>query len=496
MGPKKRTKSAGPGGGDKAARSGSGSAHNGGAAASAGKLAGDAGAAGDAAKSGGVAQPPAFREQLRSALAALYALLGLLMLLSWASTQSEWAMATVNPSWHLMTLAVVTVVVGCAHSLYVALWADVADDKKNDGADTGGDELDEGDGDEGDWTEYNDTVQDHMSEHQAYMVPVIGSGLLLGMFILNQFVPFDLGKTLITVYILFVTSISIYVNLGHMFEVLRVCRRTKALIGAGTLIEDTWQPPKEVVEGDPAGKDHSAGEGDSGPKTAAAGPEAEAEPQVAMWREMVWQLEDMSPQDFYRVGLAVALAALYWYTEHWVVNNILGVSFCLLGVKSVALPGFKIGAVMLAGLFVYDVWWVFGSEHVIGHNVMVAVAKGVEAPIKVVFPRGEGFALLGLGDIVVPALYLAMLARFDHARRVRSDTADAKPPPGLLSWYFGSGVVAYAASLLATTLVMLAFQAAQPALLYIVPFLLLCTAIVATVRGEWHALLSFNASEL
>jgi hypothetical protein len=36
------------------------------------------------------------------------------------------------------------------------------------------------------------------------------------------------------------------------------------------------------------------------------------------------------------------------------------------------------GEILLAGLFVYDVWWVFGSQHVFGDNVMVEVATSFD----------------------------------------------------------------------------------------------------------------------
>lgn len=39
------------------------------------------------------------------------------------------------------------------------------------------------------------------------------------------------------------------------------------------------------------------------------------------------------------------------------------------------------GAVLLSGLFVYDIFWVFGTP------VMVTVAKSLDAPIKLLFPR-------------------------------------------------------------------------------------------------------------
>jgi minor histocompatibility antigen H13 len=54
-----------------------------------------------------------------------------------------------------------------------------------------------------------------------------------------------------------------------------------------------------------------------------------------------------------------------------------------------------------AGLFLYDIWWVFGTE------VMVSVARDFNAPIKILWPKDlgavdSGFTLLGLGDIVLP----------------------------------------------------------------------------------------------
>ena len=43
------------------------------------------------------------------------------------------------------------------------------------------------------------------------------------------------------------------------------------------------------------------------------------------------------------------------------------------------------GALLLSGLFFYDVFWVFGTP------VMVTVAKSLDAPIKLVFPRAGPF---------------------------------------------------------------------------------------------------------
>ena len=61
---------------------------------------------------------------------------------------------------------------------------------------------------------------------------------------------------------------------------------------------------------------------------------------------------------------------------------------------------------MLAGLLLYDVFWVFGSPAVIGDNVMLTVATSdiVSGPTRLLFPRIAGgtgeasnfpFSLLG-----------------------------------------------------------------------------------------------------
>ncbi len=92
-----------------------------------------------------------------------------------------------------------------------------------------------------------------------------------------------------------------------------------------------------------------------------------------------------------------------------------GLAFAVNGVELLHLNNIVTGCILLGGLFVYDVFWVFGTD------VMVTVAKSFEAPIKLVFPQdflekgvyGTHFAMLGLGDIVIPGIFIALLLRFD-----------------------------------------------------------------------------------
>jgi minor histocompatibility antigen H13 len=69
------------------------------------------------------------------------------------------------------------------------------------------------------------------------------------------------------------------------------------------------------------------------------------------------------------------------------------------------------------------------------------------------------FSLLGLGDIVIPGIFIALLMRYDAVRAVVNPVnAENKafPKP-----YFMANIIAYALGLLLTVMVMFFFEAAQ-----------------------------------
>jgi len=113
------------------------------------------------------------------------------------------------------------------------------------------------------------------------------------------------------------------------------------------------------------------------------------------------------------VAAAVGVGGSYLYNQHWMANNIIGLCFAIQGVEMLSLPSYKTGAMLLGGLFFYDVFWVFGTD------VMVTVAKKFDAPIKLVFPANifdaaSKSSMLGLGDIVIPGILVALMLRVDQ----------------------------------------------------------------------------------
>ena len=181
------------------------------------------------------------------------------------------------------------------------------------------------------------------------------------------------------------------------------------------------------------------------------------------------------------VGLACcAVGAAYVATQHWVLNNVMAFALCVTAMELLHIKAYLTGAALLGGLFVYDIFWVFGTD------VMVTVARSIQGPIKLVFPHDifgdhEKKSLLGLGDIVIPGVFLMQVLRMSL---FRSHGRDAT--------YYHVAMVAYVLSLVNTMGVMVFFEAAQPALLYIVPWLLLSVAGTAVARGEFWSIVRFD----
>lgn len=133
---------------------------------------------------------------------------------------------------------------------------------------------------------------------------------------------------------------------------------------------------------------------------------------------------------------------------------------------------------------------------------MVTVAKNLDGPIKILFPRGYNdesgkleLSLLGLGDIVIPGFFLALLLRFDAHKASVSTTAPIDIHAKFPKPYFTSALLAYVAGLGVTLYVMIVFQAAQPALLYLVPACLGSSLLCAAVRGEMKDLFAYSEEE-
>lgn len=188
----------------------------------------------------------------------------------------------------------------------------------------------------------------------------------------------------------------------------------------------------------------------------------------------------------------VSAAVIYAYitTKHWLLNNLLGLSFSVQGVALFNLGSYWNGCILLGGLFIYDIFWVFGTD------VMVTVAKSFDAPIKLLFPRDifaekYAFSMLGLGDIVIPGVFIALLLRYDFHRSGQTCKKTQHWP----ATYFKATFLGYFVGLFTTIFVMHTFKHAQPALLYLVPTCLGFSFITAVFQNDIKGLVAYTEEE-
>jgi minor histocompatibility antigen H13 len=188
---------------------------------------------------------------------------------------------------------------------------------------------------------------------------------------------------------------------------------------------------------------------------------------------------------------------------------------------------FWTGSLVLGGLFIYDIVMVFYTYvsskvskdplmvNITARPLMITVATQLDVPIKLVFPGPKRGGMLGLGDIVLPGIIMALALRFDlylYYMRKQSPGATSKPsyitatgqwgerfwtrsisitslPPSLAGTtfpkiYFYASLIGYVLGMLTTLAVLTIFNHAQPALLYLVPGVLGSLWGTALVRGE------------
>ena len=157
--------------------------------------------------------------------------------------------------------------------------------------------------------------------------------------------------------------------------------------------------------------------------------------------------------------------------------------------------------ILLSLLFFYDIFFVFGTD------VMLTVAKSIKGPIKILFMgewKEDGTRksnLLGLGDIVLPGVFVSLCMRFDlikslkingDLKEILTDSSKARQiydqmVKGCLSapkTYYHNCIIGYIIAITATIAVMFIFDHGQPALLYLVPGCILAVLLTAAAKGE------------
>ena len=308
-----------------------------------------------------------------------------------------------------------------------------------------------------------------MKQKDAWLFPVIGSSVLLGLYLLFKFFNDKYLNILLHIYFTLIGSFSI-----------------------GQLIEE------KIIDKEPF---KSLGEQDlfTIPKIPYFNPEG----------------SKITKLNVCTFAFGLIIGFIYFMKKNWILNNILGMAFSIFGIENLMLGEYKVGLILLSLLFFYDIFWVFYTP------VMVSVAKNIEGPVKLMFPKlqaaidlikkekGEDheyagkaydpreYNMIGLGDIVIPGVYVALMLRFDIYLYKRAKNDFSKFGFSLKNMkYFIITFVFYNLGIIITLSSMYFFNHAQPALLYLVPCTLISSSLLALQQKEFDLLWKFNEEKV
>jgi len=187
------------------------------------------------------------------------------------------------------------------------------------------------------------------------------------------------------------------------------------------------------------------------------------------------------------VGLSAFWVVIRNESYAWILQDFLGVCFCISLIKTIRLPNLKISAILLIALLLYDIFFVFITPFFSarGKSVMVEVATGngskEQLPMVIRIPKivktalsicERPYSLLGFGDILLPGLFVAFNHNFDVLAKTKYKV------------YFLATSIGYGIGLGITFVALILMKEGQPALLYLAPSVLIACTFVGYIRGE------------
>ena len=105
--------------------------------------------------------------------------------------------------------------------------------------------------------------------------------------------------------------------------------------------------------------------------------------------------------------------------------------------------------------------------------------------------------MIGLGDIVIPGVYIALMLRFDIVQYIRKNGNIKNLKMNYSNFkYFFNTFIGYCIGIIVTLGVMILFNHAQPALLYLVPGVLITSTGTSIITGEFKTLWNFNEKKV
>eukprot|EP00466_Bigelowiella_natans_P013772 jgi/Bigna1/144684/aug1.90_g19392 len=202
-----------------------------------------------------------------------------------------------------------------------------------------------------------------------------------------------------------------------------------------------------------------------------------------------------------------------WYS--WFLHDVMGVAFLLM-LQRIVHPSIKGSTILLTLALLYNVFLLVFSpdlyqESVLSQTTEAGLGKyATPMLIRIPYLAGEfrriHYAVIGLGDIGIPGLYLSNLLQIDirtnlwvpkwgwRGKAGGGGTKATEPPQKI--GYFALGAAGYVAGIILTQAMELLTGRPQPALVYLAPCVLAPVFTLALMRGRIEVLWDYDDSQI
>ena len=164
--------------------------------------------------------------------------------------------------------------------------------------------------------------------------------------------------------------------------------------------------------------------------------------------------------DFLTYFLTLSLGLIYFFTKNWLLNNLFASLFSLHALETTSINSFRTCAILLFSVCILDFICVFLTP------ILPTLLLNLDIPVKLLVPKTMDmeFAVIGLGDVVLPGLVVALAYRLDYFLACKKEKKG-------LPRHFIAGLVGYGVGLMGSVWAMWTAESAQPTLLYLLPSL-------------------------
>ncbi|EDR25841.1 minor histocompatibility antigen H13, putative [Entamoeba dispar SAW760] len=185
------------------------------------------------------------------------------------------------------------------------------------------------------------------------------------------------------------------------------------------------------------------------------------------------------------ITVVFIMVLIYIINPNWWLTNIIAMCITISIQTLLHFDKVHVPLALIVGLFIYDLIRIFRNCHIPfydGKSVLKGLSKNSTAyriPLYLEFYSmfSAGHFIIGLGDIIFPGIFISYLYCIDFLFKTR---------------YFLIGVISYCFGIIGTILLIWNYQMGVPALLSIVPAMVILSLIYSIKTNTLRSVLSLS----